>query len=67
MGAARAAERETSVMKRKRTVFTVTEKDGKRFYSRVGWAIETREGLAITLEVTPANGRLIIASDELHL
>jgi hypothetical protein len=59
------AKTETSNGRKVRRVFTVTERDGKNYWVRIGAAFSNRDGSeTVLLDALPVNGRLQIRDPE---
>ncbi len=50
---------------KKKSVFAITERDGKTYWNRVGAAFENKDGsVNVNLDALPVSGRLQIREDE---
>ena len=49
----------------KKTVFAITERDGKTFWTRIGAAFTNKDGsINLNLDALPVSGRLQVREDE---
>jgi hypothetical protein len=52
---------------KKKTVFAITERDGKSYWTRIGAAFTNGDGsINVALDALPVSGRLQIREDEEH-